>query len=326
MTRVIAVQGAASAREVPGLSALAEDARWYFAQNETQLHEAIGEAEILLGWNFRARTLREVWPSARRLKWIHWGGAGVDALLFPELVESDVMVTNARGVFDRPMAEYVLGLIVAFTKRFTETWSLQSRKRWRHRLTDTLQGKRVLIVGAGSIGRETARLCAAVGMRVSGVGRRARADDPDFGRVHACESLPRALPDADFVVIAAPLTPETRRLFTAGHFRRMKRSARLLNVGRGAIVDQDDLVRALDTGEIAGAALDVFEEEPLPATSPLWSMPNVIVSPHMSGDFNGYPHALAEVFVENYRRYRAGEPLRNLVDKTLGFVPSSPDP
>ena len=326
MTRVIAVQGAASTREVPGLSALAEDARWYFAQNEIQLREALGEAEILLGWDFRAGILREVWPEARRLKWIHWGGAGVDALLFPELVESDVMVTNARGVFDRPMAEYVLGLIIAFTKRFAETWARQSRRRWRHRLTDTLQGKNVLIIGAGSIGRETARLCATVGMCVSGVGRRARDGDPDFGRVHACESLHRALPDADFVVIAAPLTRETRRLFTAEHFRRMKRSARLLNVGRGAIVDQADLVRALDTGEIAGAALDVFEEEPLPATSPLWSLPNVIVSPHMSGDFNGYEHALAEVFIENYRRYREGEPLLNLVDKTLGFVPCTSDP
>lgn len=326
MTRVIAVQGAASIREVPGLSALAEDARWYFARNEIQLREALGEAEILLGWDFRAGILREVWPGARRLKWIHWGGAGVDALLFPELVESEVVVTNARGVFDRPMAEYVLGLIIAFTKRFAETWSLQSRRQWRHRLTDTLQGKSVLIVGAGSIGRETARLCAAAGMCVSGVGRRARTGDPDFGRVHACKSLHRALPDADFVVIAAPLTPETRRLFTAEHFRRMKRSARLLNVGRGAIVDQADLVRALDTGEIAGAALDVFEEEPLPATSPLWSLPNVVVSPHMSGDFNGYEHALAEIFIENYRRYREGEPLLNLVDKRLGFVPCTSDP
>ena len=321
MTMVIAVQGAASAQEVPGLANLEEHAKLCFAQNDSQLREVIGEAEILLGWDFRAQILREVWPIAHRLKWIHWGGAGVDALLFPELVESEVTVTNSRGVFDRPMAEYVLGLIIVFIKRFTETWSFQSRKEWRHRLTDTLYGKSVLIVGSGSIGRAIARLCTAAGMLVSGVGRSARIGDPDFGSVHACESLHRALPEADFVVIAAPLTQQTRRLFTAEHFRRMKRSARLLNVGRGAIVDQADLISALETGEIAGAALDVFEEEPLPATSPLWSMPNVVVSPHMSGDFNGYASALAKIFIENYRRYREGGPLLNLVDKTLGFVP-----
>ena len=324
MGRVIAVQGATGAHDVPGLHDLEGEAEMRFAQGGAELREAIRDAEILLGWNFRAQALREAWSAARRLEWIHWGGAGVDALLFPELVESGVKVTNSRGVFDRPMAEYVLGLIIAFTKHFPETWSLQSAKRWNHRLTDTIYGKEVLVVGAGSIGRTIARLCSGVGMRVSGVGRRARISDIDFGCVHACESLGEALPEADFVVIAAPLTPQTRGMFSTEQYRLMKPTARLVNVGRGAIVDERALIAALETDEIAGAALDVFEEEPLPQESPLWSMPNVIVSPHMSGDHYRYEEALAAVFLENYRRYRAGERLLNLIDKKLGFVCAVP--
>ena len=322
MGRVIAVQGASGAHDVPGLSDLEGEAVLRFAHGGEELREALRDAEVLLGWNFRAKALREAWADARRLQWIHWGGAGVDALLFPELAASGVTVTNSRGVFDRPMAEYVLGLIIAFTKHFPETWSLQAAKQWRHRLTDSIQGKKVLVVGAGSIGRTIARLCSDAGMRVSGVGRSARAEDPDFGRVHACESLGEALPEADFVVVAAPLTTQTRGLFSTEQFRLMKSSARIVNVGRGAIIDEKALTAALEAKEIAGAALDVFEEEPLPEESPLWSMPNVMVSPHMSGDFYAYADALAEVFLENYRRYCAGERLLNLIDKKLGFVSS----
>ena len=324
MGRVIVVQGALGAHEIPGLSDFAGDATLRFADHGAALREAIRDAEILLGWNFRAQALRAAWPEARNLRWIHWCGAGVDALLFPELVASRVTLTNSRGVFDRPMAEYVLALILAFAKGLPETWSFQSARQWRHRLTDTICGRSVLVVGAGSIGRCIARLCSGAGMRVSGVGRSARASDVDFGRVHACEHLDNVLPEADFVVVAVPLTPQTRGLLSTAQFRRMKPSARLLNVGRGAIVDEGALIAALEAKAIAGAALDVFEEEPLPAESPLWSMPNVVVSPHMSGDFRGYTHALAAVFRENYRRYCAGEPLLNRIDKQLGFVPAPP--
>ena len=322
MERIIAVQGATGVDDVPGLSSLEDEVTLRFSHSAEQLEEIIRDAEILLGWDFRAQALEAAWPKARRLEWIQWSGAGVDALLFPELVNSGVRITNSRGVFDRAMAEYVLGLIMAFVKHFPETWSLQSESRWKHRLTDTVHGKKVLIVGAGGIGRAIARLCAALGMQVSGVGRSARNRDPDFGRVHACEALNETLPRADFVVVAAPLTTLTRGLFSGEQFRLMKPTARFINVGRGAIVDEGALIAALEGRQIAGAALDVFENEPLPVSSPLWSMSNVIVSPHMSGDFNGYADALAGIFLENYRRYRVGEDLVNLVDKALGFVPS----
>ncbi len=324
MGRVIVIQGASGAHEIPGLSDLEGEAVLRFAQREEELREALRDAEILLGWNFRARMLRKAWTDGGKLQWVHWCGAGVDALLFPELIESGVKVTNSRGVFDRAMAEYVLGLIIAFVKHFPETWSFQTTKQWRHRLTDNIQGKRVLVVGAGSIGRTIARLCWQAGMRVYGVGRSARSHDVDFGVVHACDRLGEALPDADFVVIAAPLTAQTRRLFSTEQFRLMKPTARIVNVGRGAIIDETALIGALRANEIAGAALDVFEQEPLPEESPLWSMSNVIVSPHMSGDFYASADALARVFLENYRRYCAGESLLNPIDKHLGFVPSEP--
>ena len=321
MTRVIAVQGADGPEDVPGLIGIAHEAELRFSKTAHELRAALPGAEILLGWDFRAEAVRSAWPAADRLRWIHWGGAGVDALLFDELVASDVVITNSRGVFDRAMAEYVLGLIIAFTKRFPETWTLQARRTWKHRLTDCFEERRVLVVGVGSIGRTIARLCKAAGMAVTGVGRGARATDPDFGIVHACESLSRALADADFVVIAAPLTAQTRGLFGAEQFRAMKPSARLINVGRGPIVREHALVAALESKQIAGAALDVFETEPLAEDSPLWSLPDVIVSPHMSGDFEHYAGVLARVFEENFERYRAGEPLLNRVDKALGYVP-----
>jgi len=278
------------------------------------------EAEVVLGWDFSAGTLREVWPHARSLRWVHWGGAGVDAVLFPELVQSDVLLTNSRGVFDRPMAEYVLGLIIAFAKRFPETLALQAKRDWRHRIGECLEGRKVLVVGVGSIGREIARVLTRFGMEVSGVGRRKRDTDPDFGHVHATSELDEALPVADYVVLVTPLTADTQNMFGAERFRHMKPTARFINIGRGALVDEAALTAALEQGVISGAALDVFRHEPLPTQSPLWSMPNVIVSPHMSGDFVGYAESLSNLFMDNFRRYRGGATLLNTVDKSLGFV------
>jgi len=326
MKTVVVVQGASGAAEVPGLERIADEAELRFASGTDDLEAALPGAEILLGWDFRASELRAAWPAAQALRWIHWAGAGIDAVLFRELVASDVVLTNARGVFDRSMAEYVLGLILAFAKRFPETVRLQATRTWRHRLTERVDGRRALVVGPGSIGRAIGRLLRAAGLEVTAVGRRERADDPDFGRVHARSSLPDLLPEADFVIIVTPFTAETRHLFGPAEFRAMKREARLINVARGAIVDQQALIAALEAGEIAGAALDVFEDEPLPVESPLWGLSNVIVSPHMSGDFEGHRAVLAEGFLENFARWRAGRPLRNVVDKSLGFVPANPTP
>ena len=316
----VVIQGAASAEEVPGMAAIADTADLRFSMTAAELRAALPGADVLLGWDFAAGGLEEAWEAADDLRWIQWCGAGVNAVLFPGLVRSDVILTNARGVFDRAMAEYTLGLIISFAKRFPESFALQARGEWSHRLTGRIAGARLLVVGVGSIGREIARLAVAVGMAVEGVGRTARRGDGDFERIHGQDSLDDCLAEADHVVLITPLTAETAGLFGASRFAAMKPSAQFINLGRGRLVDEAALIAALDAGALAGAALDVFETEPLPADSPLWRHPAIIVSPHMSGDFIGYEDAVAELFLDNFRRYQAGEPLRNLVDKALGFA------
>ena len=316
----VLIHGAASVREVRGLEAVEGEVRFQSARSIDELRQRLPHAQILLGWDFRAHDLAEVWSAARELRWIHWGGAGVDALLFPKLVESDVVVTNARGIFDVAMAEYALGLAIAMAKDFVQTFSDQRRHHWNYRTAQSLQGKHALIVGVGSNGRAIARMWRAFGMQVSGVGRRARTQDADFDVVHGIDELDDLLPLADYVVLITPLTQQTRGLFDAVRFSRMRAGARFINLGRGALIDEDALVEALQHERIAGAALDVFQQEPLPADSVLWDTPNLIVSPHMSGDLHDYRDTVAAQFIDNLRRYRAGEPLHNVVDKRLGFV------
>ena len=243
--------------------------------------------------------------------------------MFPELVGSEVQLTNARGVFDQPMAEWVLGMIICFAKKIPETLAFQAKSEWHYRLSEMVAGKRALIVGAGSIGRAVGRLLGAAGMQVEAIGRSARDGDPDFGRVHAISDLHRYLPRADYVVLITPLTEQTRNLFGAAEFAAMGTHARFINIGRVPLVVEADLLAALHKGRIAGAALDVFVEEPLPADSPFWQAPNCLVSPHMSGDFAEFEAAMADQFMANWARYTAGDPLDNLVDKSLGFVPSA---
>ena len=290
---------------------------------EDGLAEALRGADVLFVYDFLSKAVPGAWHAADRLRWVHIASAGVDPVLFPGLRDSDVVLTNSRGVFDRPIAEYVLGVLLAFTKDFARSAELQSQKRWLHRETERLTGKRALVVGTGPIGRAIAGLLRAVGLEVTGVGRRARADDPDFGTVHAADRLVDHLPDADFVVAVAPLTEHTKGMFDSRAFDAMRSTARFVNVGRGELVVTSDLVDALRDRVIAGAALDVFETEPLPPDSPLWTMENVLVSPHMSGDFVGWRDALVEVFADNFRRWRADRDLRNVVDKQLGYVPST---
>jgi len=316
----LVIHGVESAEEIPGIDRIKENTRIHCAPDLASLQHHLPEADVLLGWNFRATELQQAWPLAGRLRWIQWGGAGVDAVLFPELVASEVLLTNARGVFDRAMAEYTLALILAFGKEFSETYTAQREHRWSYRLTELAAGRSVLVVGVGSIGREIARMLKRMDFVVSGVGRSARDADPDFGDIHGASDLSRCLPEADYVVLITPLTPKTHSLFGTAQFSAMKPSARFINLGRGELVDEGALLEALQGGQIAGAGLDVFCTEPLPADSPFWDLDNVIVSPHMSGDYRGHQEAMADVFLENFERFRDGRELLNLIDKSLGFA------
>lgn len=300
--------------ELPGLQTLSESARIQTLSSEQELKAALPNADVLVVTDFRTGLLERCWPDQHNIQWVHATSAGIDALRFPALWDSDIPVTNARGLFDRGIAEYVLGSILLFAKDFAGNLRYQQQHQWRHRDTERIDGRQVLIVGAGSIGGEVSQLLRATGMQVTGLARSSR-DDPRFDRVLANDRLPELLPEADFVVITAPLTENTRGLFDRHTFAAMKPTARLINVGRGPIVVTDDLVEALNSGTIAGAALDVFEEEPLPSEHPLWDMPNVMMSAHMAGDFIGWRQALGEQFVDNFRRWQAGDPLLNEVRK-----------
>lgn len=305
----------------PGLEQVEDAARLIHVRDEASLKDALPQADILLVTDFRTKMLRKVWPKDHHIDWLHATAAGVDALMFPEIVNSDIRVTNARGVFDRGIAEYVLGAVLMFAKDTINNLRYQRRHQWRHRETELIRGSNALIIGAGSIGREVAGLLRAAGMRAVGTARSAREDE-HFNAVYANDRLFELLPEADYVIITAPLTDDTRGLFDHKAFSSMKPSARLINVGRGPIVVESDLVDALENKIISGAALDVFEQEPLDEQSPLWEMPQVMISAHMAGDFTGWRRALIDQFVENYRNWVEGEELFNVVDKQSGFVSS----
>lgn len=302
-----------------GLESIAEVADVRYATSEN-LADTVEGADALLLWDFFSPAVESAWPQCSSLKWIHIAAAGVDSLMFDELVESDVVVTNSRGVFDRPIAEFVLAQILAFAKDFDRSRALQQSKVWQHRETERIDGAHAMIVGTGAIGRAIATLLSAAGMSVSGVGRTAREGDRDFGTVYASEDLGSDVVRADYLILVAPLTEQTRGLVDGPVLNAMKPGARVINVGRGELLDTEELLQHLASGHIAGAALDVFETEPLSADHPLWTAENVMLTPHMSGDASGWKRRLSEVFVENAHRYLRGEPLINVVDKKLGFV------
>ena len=302
----------------PGIERAAEHAELCAADGAAQLRDALPGADALFFWRAHRGDLEEAWDACDRLRWIQAASDGVDGLLFPALIESDVSVTNGRGIFDNAIAEWVIGALLGFVTRIPESFAAQRQHRWISGETERLAGTRLLVVGPGPIGRAVATRARALGMEISGVGRTARADAL-FGLMRPVAELAQAVADADVVLDTVPLTPQTHHLFNAEVFAAMRPTAHFVNVGRGATVDEPALIRALQGGQLAGAALDVFETEPLPADSPLWDLPGVIISPHMCGDFRGWEEAAVALFLDNLGRFARGEELRNPVDKHAGF-------
>ncbi|MFT6464292.1 D-2-hydroxyacid dehydrogenase [Halopseudomonas sp.] len=313
MTRVL-VLVAPGESELAGLDGLPGEVEVQTVSAEADLREALPHADVLVVTDFRTGLLERCWPANPKIKWVHATSAGVDALLFPALAESDIPITNAKGIFDRGIAEYVLGAVLLFAKDTMGNLALQREHRWQHRDTEMIDQRRALIVGAGSIGGEVARLLKAVGMQVTGIARRAR-EDVNFDVVLGNDCLFDCLSVADYVVITAPLTEDTQGLFDNRAFAAMKSGARLINVGRGPIVQTEALLASLQSGHLAGAALDVFEQEPVPEDHPLWEQPSVMMSAHMAGDFIGWQTALGEQFVANFKGWQQGQALFNQVKK-----------
>ncbi|MFJ9146883.1 D-2-hydroxyacid dehydrogenase [Streptomyces sp. NPDC102270] len=299
----------------PRLGSLTGRARIVHADAST-LAERLPFADVLLVWDFTSTAVRDAWPGeGPRPRWVHTASAGVDHLMCPELVASDTRVTNARGVFDRPIAEYVAALVLTMAKDLPRTLELQREGVWRHRESQRVAGTRACVVGSGPIGRAIVATLKALGVTTALVGRRSRTG------IHGPDDLDRLMARADWVIAAAPLTAETHGMFDARRFGMMQPSARFINIGRGRLVVEEALVEALAKRWIAGAALDVFATEPLPPESPLWRVPGLIVSPHMSGDTVGWRDELGAQFVEMYDRWEAGRSLTNVVDKQRGYVP-----
>jgi len=279
------------------------------------------EAEVWFGWGFN----KEMLEVATRLRWIQTTSAGVDRLLFDELRSSDVVVTNASGVYSGSMAEQVLGMMLALARRLHTCVREQAAGRWPGPAVrgtgDVLEGKTCVVLGLGSIGTEVARRAKAFGMEVVGIRRRpaGRGGPGAADEVVGSEEIREALARADYLVVTLPLTDATHHIVDADALAAMKPSAYVLNVGRGALIDEAALISALQEGRLAGAGLDVFEKEPLPEESPLYSMENVIITPHSSGHSPGNRAKLVDLFCRNLTRYLAGQPLLNVVDKETGY-------
>jgi phosphoglycerate dehydrogenase-like enzyme len=307
-------------RELPDLRGIEALARVVRASSVAELDQHLDELEVVFAWNFDRPLLLDVVPRAPRLRWIQSISAGVEEFARPVLTEHGVILTSAAGVYDPGLAESVLGFLLAFSTRILEDARLPPGS-WPAEKTRLLRGTSALVVGAGSIGSEVGRLLRMAGLSVRGVARTPRSADGIFEAIAGVEELHAELARADHVVNVLPSTGSTRGLFDAAAFTAMQRHTVFVNIGRGATVDEPALIKALERGVIAGAALDVFEVEPLPPDSPLWRMPNVLVSPHRAGDHERWADDVVALFVDNLKRFVAGEPLRNVVDVELGYAP-----
>jgi len=280
--------------------------------------QSIREAEILIGWS---RSLQEdVLSNDSQLKWIQAWSAGVDKMPLSELENKGIQLTNASGVHSIPITEHIFAMILAFTRNLHLAIRQQANNKWDTSGTFTeLAGKTIVIVGVGQIGSHAAKVAQAFGMRTVGV-RHSGKSDPHVEVMYKVDQLEEALAEGDYVVNILPLTGETRGLFDKTKFSAMKNSAFFFNVGRGPSVVTNDLIEALQSGALAGAGLDVFEEEPLPSNHPLWSMDNVIMTPHMAGDTDRYSERVMDIFLENLQHYVNREPLsRNVIDYSKSY-------
>ena len=292
------------------------------ADSDAEALERIPDADVAFGARFTPDHL----AAARRLRWIHSPAAGVGNLLFPEMVSSPVELTNNRGNSSGTIGEHVIAVTLALLRGLPLAWRRQTERLWAQDEINagppmrTLRESRVLVVGLGSIGAAVARLASAFGAHVVGVRRRADRPTPaGVAAVVAPDGLADELRLADVVVVAAPDTSETVRLIGASELALMKDDAVLVNVSRGSLIDETALVRTLETGRLRGAALDVFEHEPLAAVSPLWTRHDVLVTPHVAGFHKDHWDIVVGTFTENLRRFTAGEPLVNRVDKEAGY-------
>lgn len=275
---------------------------------------------------YAVRFSKKDFAAAKQLKWLHLTSAGATHVLFPEMIESDIIVTNSRGLYGIPIAEHVLGVMIMFARRFHEAYPFQREGKWarqemlsRYPLLAELHSRTVGIIGLGSIGLAVAERCKALGMRVVANKRRGGDKPTCVDELFGPDNLPQLLQQSDYVVIAAPLTPETKGLIGENELRLMKPTAFIINVGRGAIIQETALIHALKEGRIGGAGLDVTDPEPPEPDSELFHLPNVILTPHYSGIRSNYWEHSVALFRPILGQYLRAEPMDNVVDKRDGY-------
>ncbi len=303
----------------PQLAMLAEIPH-YLINSVAALDAAPRNAEAILYWSGPRDLLRSTFLASPDVRWIHSRMAGLDKMLFPELVQSPVPLTNGTGVFSQSLGEWALAVILYFAKDIRRLLRSQEACRWDPFDVEELHGQTVGIVAYGDIGRAVASRVHAMGMRVLALKRHApAAPDPFVERFYGPTELNAMLGECDYIVVAAPLTAETYHLISDDALAAMRPNAVVINIGRGPVIDQAALVRALAAGRIKGAGLDVFEQEPIPADDPIFKLPNILISPHSADNTKDWLNDAMRFFLEQYRRFSSGQPLKNMVEKHLGY-------
>jgi phosphoglycerate dehydrogenase-like enzyme len=285
------------------------------------VEKAAPVADVIFHWPGRRELLQDVWKMAPRVRWVHSMWAGLENVLFPELLESPVVLTNGRGVFSQSLGEFVLGAILFYAKDFRRMIRSQEAAMWDPFDVEEVSRQTVGILGYGEIGRAVARRTKALGMKVLALRRRPELSsaDPLIDELIPPERKTELMQRSDYVVAALPNTPLTRSLIGASELQAMKPSAVIINVGRGPVIDETALITALRERRIRGAALDVFETEPLPAGHAFFGLNNVLLSPHCADHTSDWLEQAMHLFLDNFERFRKGEPLLNVVDKKFGY-------
>jgi phosphoglycerate dehydrogenase-like enzyme len=303
------------------LAAMPQGVRVVVSDNAEELKASAPEADAILYAHGQVALLSGILPLARRTRWIHSLWTGVESILTPEMLDHPAPLTNGRGVFRWPLADWVVGVMLYFGFDFRRVLQQQEEKLWKPFVSTTLEGRTLGIVGYGAIGSAVAERARPFGVRIGALRRRPELfqNDALIDQRYAPSQLKELMAASDYVLVVTPLTADTRGLIGEAEIAAMKPSGVLINIGRGPVVDEAALIRALQSGAIRGAALDVFDKEPLPADHPFWSLRQVFLSPHTADRVEGFLGPAFDCFRENLARFTAGTPLVNVVDKRAGY-------
>jgi phosphoglycerate dehydrogenase-like enzyme len=297
-----------------------QDVPHILVPSTAELTPEASQAEVILHWFGPREPFREIFLACPRVRWVHSRSAGLDRILFPELVQSPVPLTNGTGVFSQSLGEFALAAMLYFAKDFRRMLRNQEAGQWEEFDVEEIAGQTLGIVGYGDIGRAVASRARAMGMRVLALKRHApSAPDPLIARFYGLDELNLMLAESDFVVVSTPLTPETHHMIGDAAFAAMKPNAVIINIGRGPVIDQEAMVRALSQGKIKGAGLDVFEQEPIPPGDPIYKLPNVLISPHCADQTKDWLNQAMQFFLKQYDRFSNNQLLENIVEKHLGY-------